>query len=382
MSHGTVDCGWSIHLITVATTSILSSIICLFYAFNVKRLSFNVNVKSIQPDITIFQICCLSLTAASGLLLCFSAQSICHINQNNNITSTSTSSFSSSHSSSSLNVTKINNYGAAYYTIITFGYCTFFAVQYNKSRTILRILKAGLTRKSSKSLLFSMLIGTTVGLFPAIINIILYSVDVSISILFAVGAATIVILNLLGQRTRSQLLPLLMVHSLERLDESNDSFCSLVVFTSVYVVTLAWSTGAEANTAPDATALGYSIASSIASISICHLQYWPRLRTAMYPKETWHDVPSEAHVANSFSTNADTVTALQQAVQDLVLKLGGKKINLLIVQLTCTHDGKLVEKMLDQLLPGVPYVGSTSCRGVMSETVGLIFVFLLHHDMY
>ena len=377
MSHGTVDCGWSIHLITVATTSILSSIICLFYAFNISTHRETFNVKSIQPDITIFQICCLSLTAASGLLLCFSAQSICHINQNNNITSTSTSSFSSS---------LLNNYGAAYYTIITFGYCTFFAVQYNKSRTILRILKAGLTRKSSKSLLFSMLIGTTVGLFPAIINIILYSVDVSISILFAVGAATIVILNLLGQRTRSQLLPLLMVHSLERLDESNDSFCSLVVFTSVYVVTLAWSTGAEANTAPDATALGYSIASSIASISICHLQYWPRLRTAMYPKETWHDVPSEAHVANSFSTNADTVTALQQAVQDLVLKLGGKKINLLIVQLTCTHDGKLVEKMLDQLLPGVPYVGSTSCRGVMSETVGLIFVLLLHsklhHDMY
>ena len=116
------------------------------------------------------------------------------------------------------------------------------------------------------------------------------------------------------------------------------------------------------------SALGLSVASAITSVSMCHMLYWHRIRLAWYPPEAWSDIPSEATVANSFSTDTNTTTALTQAVKDLQLKLGGEnKISFLVVQLTSTHDGALVEKILDDLLPGVPYVGSTSCRGVMSE---------------
>ena len=66
-------------------------------------------------------------------------------------------------------------------------------------------------------------------------------IGVPTSVLFAVGAVSLVALAMVGHVARSKLVPLLQVHSLERLDESDDVFRGLVVCASVALTAVAWS---------------------------------------------------------------------------------------------------------------------------------------------
>ena len=359
-----IMCQQTTHLFVAATASILSAIVTTGVLLNIRRLSSKPTIKAIQPNITVVQVLCLTFAALSGILLCLD-------NTCTNPTNSNTNTTSSLHSPP----TSHSHFGGAYAVAITYCYATFLGLQLIKQLSILQILKAGVKRKKSPPpLMLSLVKGMLVGLIPALINMVLYLLDVPMFFLFAIGATSLVVLAVLGQVTRSQLLPLLQVHSLLRLDEGDDVYRGLVVCASVALTAVAFSdtgtgtgTGTSTSTSTS-TALGFSVASAITSVSMCHMQYWHRIRLAWYPPEDWSDIPSEATVANSFSTDINTTTALTQAVKDLQLKLGGEnKISFLVVQLTSTHDGALVEKILDDLLPGVPYVGSTSCRGVMSE---------------
>ena len=351
-------CHQSTHIFVAVIASLLSASVTIHILLNIHYHRSKPLIKSIQPNITIVQILCLTLSALSGLLLCLDMQHTCTSVTTSNATTSYTTTYT--HSPHTLTL----RFGGAYAIALTFCYATFLGLQLVKQRSVLIILKAGLKRQQPRPLLLLLAQGILVGLIPALINTVCYLLDVPLFVLFTVGATSLVGLAMLGHVTRSQLLPLLQVHSLERLDEGDDLFRGLVVCASVALTAAAWS---ATTVEPHVAALGCSVASAIASVAMCHMQYWHRLRLVWYPPEHWSDIPSEANVANSFSTQTNTATALTQAVKDLQLKLGGEQISFLVVQLTSTHDGALVGKILNDLLPGVPYVGSTSCRGVMSE---------------
>ena len=97
-------------------------------------------------------------------------------------------------------------------------------------------------------------------------------------------------------------------------------------------------------------------------------------------------IDEAVHVAVSAASSCDTETrsAVESAFKAMTAKLGGqssrvsstvskrasvgrpsRRISLIIVAFTCTHDADEVIETLHQLCPDVPVAGMTTCRGVV-----------------
>ena len=214
--------------------------------------------------------------------------------------------------------------------------------------------------------------GLLLGLLPTTISLLLHCVGhVSDDVLLLFGGISVLLLILFIGLFQFKLRPMLKMRLLDRLDEGADFNRGSFVIACICVTSASW-TGNTTFTA--FSVLGHSVSMGIACVSICIFLYGHRLYIAIYPNkdEEWCDLPSEAGVANSFSTETDTHTALSQAIQDLKLKLNlkltGEMPDFVVLQCTCNHDGETIKSTMDSLLPNVPYIGGTTCRGVMSET--------------
>ena len=71
--------------------------------------------------------------------------------------------------------------------------------------------------------------------------------------------------------------------------------------------------------------------------------------------------------ASSFNTSPDTAAALSHAYADLENKLGGAP-TWMAVHCTEQHPGEVIVATLQNIAPGVPFQGGTSCLGLMTET--------------
>ena len=70
--------------------------------------------------------------------------------------------------------------------------------------------------------------------------------------------------------------------------------------------------------------------------------------------------------ASAFNTSTNTVEALKNAYADLEQKLGGTP-SWMTVHCTCQHSGDVITATLEEVAPGVPFQGGTSCLGIMTE---------------
>lgn len=71
-------------------------------------------------------------------------------------------------------------------------------------------------------------------------------------------------------------------------------------------------------------------------------------------------------IASSFSTSSTTDEALRKAYADLEDKLGGPP-TWMAVHGPHQHPGQVIIATLQELAPGVPFQGGTSCLGIMTE---------------
>ncbi len=71
-------------------------------------------------------------------------------------------------------------------------------------------------------------------------------------------------------------------------------------------------------------------------------------------------------IATAWSTSRDTQEAVQTAWEKMKDRLGGPP-DWLAVHASIEHDGQTLMNVLNQLAPGVPVHGGTSCLGVMTE---------------
>jgi hypothetical protein len=68
-------------------------------------------------------------------------------------------------------------------------------------------------------------------------------------------------------------------------------------------------------------------------------------------------------VATAFSIDCDTESALRNAYKVLCLKLG-KEPSYLIINITRQHDCDVMTRVMDDIAPGLPYNGGTTCNGL------------------
>ncbi|MBI3899804.1 MAG: FIST C-terminal domain-containing protein [Gammaproteobacteria bacterium] len=73
------------------------------------------------------------------------------------------------------------------------------------------------------------------------------------------------------------------------------------------------------------------------------------------------------HIATSWSTQSDTVKAVEEAYEKLGQSLNGEPPTLLLTYYSNNHDSRTILKRLDALSGNVPIQGGTSCLGIMTQ---------------
>jgi hypothetical protein len=116
--------------------------------------------------------------------------------------------------------------------------------------------------------------------------------------------------------------------------------------------------------------LFWSISTACMCVVIAFNMYFKRINSAYNPigEGEWEEVASDIKCGNGYSTIKNTSDALIDALQTCINQLNGGKISFVFLNFRPSDDRNVVAMVMEKILPGVPFVGGTTCLGSLSST--------------